>query len=45
MLPEHVQTVFPAIAATSPESRSKATRAERGSEIADALIRAVPVPV
>jgi MoxR-like ATPase len=42
--PEHVQTVFPAIAGhrlVAPEGEA----AERGSEIADALIRAVPVPV
>jgi MoxR-like ATPase len=44
VLPEHIQTVFPAIAAhrlVAPEGEA----AERGSEIADALIRAVPVPV
>ncbi len=44
VLPEHVQTVFPAIAA----HRLVAADAEatgHGGELADALLRAVPVPV
>ena len=44
VLPEHVQTVFPAIAAHRLVAVEGETTA-RGSEVADALIRAVPVPV
>jgi len=44
VLPEHIQTVFPAIAAHRLVAL-EGEAAERGSEIADALIRAVPVPV
>jgi MoxR-like ATPase len=44
VLPEHVQTVFPAIAAHRLVAL-EGEAAERGSEIADALIRAVPISV
>jgi MoxR-like ATPase len=44
VLPEHVQTVFPAIAAHRLVAR-EGDAAERGGEIADELIRATPVPV
>jgi MoxR-like ATPase len=44
VLPEHIQTVFPAIASHRLVAL-EGEAAERGSEIADALIRAVPVPV
>ena len=44
VLPEHVQTVFPADRRASPGA-ARRRRAERGGEIADALIRAVPVPI
>ena len=44
VLPEHVQTVFPAIAAHRLVAL-EGEAAERGTEIADELIRAVPVPV
>ncbi|HEY3808362.1 MAG TPA: MoxR family ATPase [Steroidobacteraceae bacterium] len=42
--PEHVQTVFPAVAGHRLVGL-EAEGAERGSDVADALIRAVPVPV
>jgi MoxR-like ATPase len=42
--PEHVQTVFPAIAAHRLEARD-GEPGERGSEIANEILRAVPVPV
>jgi MoxR-like ATPase len=44
VLPEHVQIVFPAVAAHRLESRQDEASA-RGRELADALIRAVAVPV
>jgi MoxR-like ATPase len=44
VLPEHVQIVFPAIAAHRLETRQD-DGAARGNELADALIRAVAVPV
>ena len=44
VLPEHVQAVFPAIAAHRLEPR-EGDRAANGAEIASALIRAVPVPL
>ena len=44
VLPEHVQIVFPAIAAHRLETRH-GDGAAPGNELADALIRAVPVPV
>jgi MoxR-like ATPase len=44
VLPEHVQTVFPAIAAHRLEALD-GERGERGSEIAHEILRAVPVPV
>jgi MoxR-like ATPase len=44
VLPEHVQIVFPAIAAHRLETRH-GDGAAHGNELADALIRAVPVPV
>jgi MoxR-like ATPase len=44
VLPEHVQTVFPAIAAHRLETR-QGDGAAHGSELADALIKAVPVPI
>jgi hypothetical protein len=44
VLPEHVQTVFPAIAAHRLVALEGGAT-ERASEIADALIRAVAVPV
>jgi len=44
VLPEHVQTVFPSIAAHRLVAL-EGEGTERGSELADALIRAVPVPV
>ncbi|MGA2025231.1 MAG: MoxR family ATPase [Steroidobacteraceae bacterium] len=44
VLPEHVQTVFPAIAAHRLVAR-EGDAAERGGEIADELIRATPVPI
>jgi MoxR-like ATPase len=44
VLPEHVQTVFPAIAAHRLESR-QGDAATHGSELADAIIKAVPVPI
>jgi MoxR-like ATPase len=43
VLPEHVQTVFPPIAAHRLERDGDG--AVNGREIADALIRAVPVPI
>jgi MoxR-like ATPase len=42
--PEHVQTVFPAVAGHRLVAL-EGEGAERGSDVADALIRAVPVPV
>jgi MoxR-like ATPase len=44
VLPDHVQIVFPAIAAHRLETRH-GDGAAHGNELADALIRAVPVPV
>jgi MoxR-like ATPase len=44
VLPEHVQAVFPAIAAHRLEPR-EGEGAANGSEIAGALIKTVPVPV
>jgi MoxR-like ATPase len=44
ILPEHVQTVFPAIAAHRLEAHDGGS-VERGSEIAHEILRAVPVPV
>jgi MoxR-like ATPase len=44
VLPEHVQTVLPAIAAHRLVGH-EGDAAERGSELADALIRAIPVPL
>jgi MoxR-like ATPase len=44
VLPEHVQTVFPAIASHRLLA-GDGDAAERGGEIADELIRATPVPV
>jgi MoxR-like ATPase len=44
VLPEHVQIVFAAVAAHRLESRQDEASA-RGSELADALIRAVAIPV
>ena len=44
VLPEHIQTVFPAIAAHRLEAREGDLSAN-GSDIADALIQAVPVPI
>ncbi len=44
VLPEHIQKVFPAIAAHRLVAL-EGEAAERGTEIADELIRAVPVPV
>ena len=44
VLPEHVQAVFPAIAAHRLEPR-EGDRAANGAEIASALIRAVPIPL
>ena len=44
VLPEHVQIVFPAIAAHRLESR-RDSGSLRGGELADALIKAVAVPV
>ncbi len=44
VLPEHVQVVFPAIAAHRLEARD-GEPGERGSEIALEILRAVPVPV
>jgi MoxR-like ATPase len=44
VLPEHVQIVFPAIAAHRLETRQD-DAAARGHELADALIRAVAVPI
>jgi MoxR-like ATPase len=44
VLPEHVQVVFPAIAAHRLEARD-GEPGERGSEIAHEILRAVPVPV
>jgi MoxR-like ATPase len=44
VLPEHVQMVFPAIASHRLEPREGDSTAS-GSQIADALIKAVPVPV
>jgi MoxR-like ATPase len=44
VLPEHIQTVFPAIAAHRLVA-IEGEAATGGSDIADALIRAVPVPV
>jgi MoxR-like ATPase len=44
VLPEHVQAVFPAIAAHRLEPR-EGDSAASGAEIAGALIRAVPVPI
>ena len=44
VLPEHIQRVFPAIAAHRLVAL-EGEAAERGTEIADELIRAVPVPV
>jgi MoxR-like ATPase len=44
VLPEHIQIVFPAIAAHRLVARD-GDAAERGAEIADELIRATPVPV
>ena len=44
VLPEHVQIVFPAIAAHRLEARD-GEPGERGSEIAHEILRAVPVPV
>ncbi len=44
VLPEHVQIVFPAIAAHRLESRQDETAAH-GNELVDAIIRAVAVPV
>jgi MoxR-like ATPase len=44
VLPEHVQAVFPAIAAHRLEPRENDGSAD-GNQIADGLIKAVPVPV
>jgi len=44
VLPEHIQIVFPAIAAHRLVARD-GDATERGAEIADELIRATPVPV
>jgi MoxR-like ATPase len=44
VLPEHVQAVFPAIAAHRLEPRENDISAD-GNQIADGLIKAVPVPV
>ena len=44
VLPEHVQIVFPAIAAHRLETRQD-DGAARGNELVDALIRAVAVPI
>jgi MoxR-like ATPase len=44
VLPEHVQIVFPAIAAHRLETRS-GEGASHGNELVDALLRAVPVPI
>jgi MoxR-like ATPase len=44
VLPEHVQIVFPAIAAHRLESRQD-DGAARGNELADAIIKAVAVPI
>jgi MoxR-like ATPase len=44
VLPEHVQVVFPAIAAHRLEARD-GEPGEHGSEIAREILRAVPVPV
>jgi MoxR-like ATPase len=44
VLPEHVQTVFPAIAAHRLEPQ-EGDGAASGSQIAHALIKAIPVPV
>jgi MoxR-like ATPase len=44
VLPEHIQKVFPAIAAHRLVAL-EGEAAERGTEIADELIRAVPIPV
>ena len=44
VLPEHVQTVFPAIAAHRLIAH-EGDAAERGGELADALIRATPIPL
>jgi MoxR-like ATPase len=44
VLPEHVQIVFPAIAAHRLEARD-GEPGERGSEIAHEILRGVPVPV
>jgi MoxR-like ATPase len=44
VLPEHVQIVFPAVAAHRLESRQD-DGAVRGGELADAIIRAVAIPV
>jgi MoxR-like ATPase len=44
VMPEHVQAVFPAIAAHRLESRDADSSAD-GMQIADGLIKAVPVPI
>jgi MoxR-like ATPase len=44
VLPEHVQIVFPAIAAHRLETRS-GDDASHGNELVDALLKAVPVPI
>ncbi len=44
VMPEHIQAVFPAIAAHRLEPR-EGEGAANGSEIAGALIKAIPVPV
>jgi MoxR-like ATPase len=44
VLPEHVQIVFPAIAAHRLETRSGGDAAH-GNELVDALLKAVPVPI
>jgi MoxR-like ATPase len=44
VLPEHVQMVFPAIAAHRLEPR-QGDGAVHGSELANALIKAVPIPI
>jgi MoxR-like ATPase len=44
VLPEHVQAVFPAIAAHRLEPRENERSAD-GNQIADGLIKAVPVPI
>jgi MoxR-like ATPase len=44
VLPEHVQAVFPAIAAHRLEQRENESGAD-GEQVADGLIKAVPVPI